>query len=313
MEFSSSLHERADTVAILLVGYARPDKTLGTLRKILLKVPQANVFVALDAAAEDANPKVIEHNLILQNELLTISSNADASITVLRPLHNLGTSQMIDWSMSIVFDSYNEVIVIEDDCLVAEDFLDFCLWALWHFRNNKQIRMIQGTNFMRWPLNSLRKSYLQYNLSHVWGWATWREKWIPISKALEQLNSSTRKDLRLLLGKQLPFRKYRAAWFELLNSNSPISWDLVLQWSIWHERHSVIQPGTNLVVNAGFDEFAHNSAPTSDHFQNYCGTLELPKLRRVPIPRFILVLLELLSFRIFAIVRLFREFETKTN
>lgn len=295
-----------ESTPILIVCYARPHSTAMILEAVLASRPNSHVYVSLDGVKELADSRVLR----LRGEVVEVVEKFYPSldITFINRQQNLGTNRNIEAAIETVFLEHDRVVVVEDDCLPSASFFDFCDWGLNRFRSSASVLMIQGANHFRWPLNSLRGNHMLSQLSHVWGWATWRDKWESPSEINRSLRSATRQDLMMTLSRKLPFARYRKAWLKFWDSEKEMSWDISLQFRIWREDLLVVCPGINLVRNIGFDSVASNSNAIPDHFQNATGRHMKfpPQILRVPISA--LTFMELWSLRRFAISRTLRMF-----
>ena len=91
---------------------------------------------------------------------------------------NLGCRYAISGAITWFFDNEEEGIILEDDCLPHPDFFKYCDWALYNYRDDKSVWHINGNNFE--CVDGLFESSLISftSLAQVWGWATWRDRWI---------------------------------------------------------------------------------------------------------------------------------------
>ena len=70
---------------------------------------------------------------------------------------------------------YGWAIVIEDDIVVAPDFLDYMRAGLERYRDEPKVSMITG--FMFQVDNDPKPGSLFISFASVWGWATWKRAW----------------------------------------------------------------------------------------------------------------------------------------
>jgi hypothetical protein len=102
---------------------------------------------------------------------------------------NLGLAQSIILGINTVFETYENVIVLEDDLVTSPDFLNFMNDCLDVYRDNKKIFSISGFS----PHISIPKAYsenvyLSYR-PNSWGWATWRNIWNTVDWAVEDFST----------------------------------------------------------------------------------------------------------------------------
>ncbi|MGC1799486.1 MAG: hypothetical protein WA701_03795, partial [Solirubrobacterales bacterium] len=103
---------------------------------------------------------------------------------------NLGCGKRISSGLDWVFDSVEEAIVLEDDCLPHPSFFRFCEELLKRYRAEERVVHVSGDNFqsagraggavgrlLRLAGRSWSPSYYFSRYAHVWGWASWRRAW----------------------------------------------------------------------------------------------------------------------------------------
>ena len=97
---------------------------------------------------------------------------------------NLGCGERISSGLDWVFDSVEEAIVLEDDCLPHPSFFRFCEELLKRYRAEERVMHVSGDNFqsagraggavgrlLRLAGRSWSPSYYFSRYAHVWGWA----------------------------------------------------------------------------------------------------------------------------------------------
>ena len=70
-----------------------------------------------------------------------------------------------------------EAIILEDDCVPNPTFFRFCQEMLDRYRHDQRIGMISGDNF-QFGRRRNDDSYYFSKYVHVWGWASWRDRWV---------------------------------------------------------------------------------------------------------------------------------------
>lgn len=90
---------------------------------------------------------------------------------------NKGLAQSIIDGVTAILSTEEAVIVIEDDCVLHQDYIHFMECCFEQYRDNQSVMAISG---YRWPI-TLPKDYAlpiyaSYRISS-WGWGTWRDRW----------------------------------------------------------------------------------------------------------------------------------------
>lgn len=90
---------------------------------------------------------------------------------------NMGLAESVISGVTEVIDQYGSVIVVEDDIVVAKDFLSFMNQALDYYQDNKKVWSISGwAPTLEYKNSSMEDTYAWYRCSS-WGWATWKDRW----------------------------------------------------------------------------------------------------------------------------------------
>jgi hypothetical protein len=156
----------------------------------------------------------------------------------------------LDWAFTLV----DEAIILEDDILPDLSFFRFCEEMLLRYRGDPRVAMITGFN------NSAHRgrtpySYFFSELTHIWGWATWRESWAQYD---EHIRSWPEIRDSGLLKEFFPERSAWRYWTSIFDSmhsgTGPNTWDYQWMYTNLCRRALSITPQVNLVRNTGFGE-----------------------------------------------------------
>lgn len=180
---------------------------------------------------------------------------------------NKGLAKSIIEGVTLVFEKYDRVIVLEDDLLTSNNFLNYMNQSLDHYEFNNRIFSISGyTSIIKNPDPS--KVYFTRRASS-WGWATWRNRWSSIdwevkdyadfcidAKARKAFNSMG-SDLSGMLDKQM--------------SGKINSWAIRWCYHQFKKDLYTVFPQVSRVRNIGFTpEGTH----TVDHFNRFDTLLD---------------------------------------
>lgn len=163
----------------------------------------------------------------------------------------------IDW----VFEQVEEAIILEDDCLPDLTFFRFCQELLERYRYDQRIAMISGDNF-QFGYQRSDDSYYYSRYTHIWGWASWRDRW-QNTHNLDLVHWPKVRD-EGLINDMLPNHQeadYWAAIFERVYRGELDScWDYQWTFACWLQGRLTILPNQNLISNIGFGvEATHTS------------------------------------------------------
>ena len=156
--------------------------------------------------------------------------------------------------------------MLEDDCLPNPTFFEFCRILLDHYRLDRRVAVISGTNFQFSPASG-EASYFFSRYPLTWGWAAWRRSWEPYDRNLdawERLRHTTW--LSELLADPLAAAYWRGLFDEVRRGVD--TWDYSFVFSCWRAGALAVHPDRNLVTNAGFGPDATHTRDVRSIFAN---------------------------------------------
>ncbi len=164
---------------------------------------------------------------------------------------NLGCKKRVSSGLDWVFSQVEEAIILEDDCIPAPSFFNFCQTLLEYYRHDKRIMHIAGTNVQ--PVSRTKYSYYFSKYNPCWGWATWRRAWKYYDIEMKTWYEENKQE-------QINFicedAYEQIEWTNLFNktfNNLNNSWAYRWTYTCWMQNGLSIIPNTNLVSNIGFD------------------------------------------------------------
>ncbi|WP_026840427.1 hemolytic protein HlpA [Citrifermentans bremense] len=169
---------------------------------------------------------------------------------------NLGCRRRVATGIDWIFEQVEEAIILEDDCLPHPTFFRFCQELLDRYRDDPRVGMISGDNFQFGPTTT-GDSYYFSRYFHIWGWATWRDRWqgsydVALGKWPEVKEEPWFSGLLEDAGEIREWRKN----FDLVQSGRLDTWDYQWVFANWLKRRLCVLPSVNLVSNVGFDACA---------------------------------------------------------
>lgn len=191
---------------------------------------------------------------------------------------NLGCKRRVSSGIDWVFSQVEEAIILEDDCLPASSFFDFCQTLLAKYRHDERVMMISGDNFQ--PKDrQFEDSYYFSKYIHIWGWATWRRAWQHYDVKMASWKKF--RDRRLL-NAICHYPGEVEYWTENFNNtaNGIIdTWDYQWVYACWQQNGMSVTPAVNLISNLGFcDDATHTSgqSPLSNMPRGSIGDIKHP-------------------------------------
>lgn len=186
---------------------------------------------------------------------------------------NLGCKRRVSSGIDWVFGQEEEAIILEDDCLPEPGFFRFCQELLERYRHDQRIGMISGDNF-QFGHRRNDDSYYFSKYVHIWGWASWRDRWVGSYDVTMARWPRIRDEA--WLSDMLGNTREVAYWhkiFERVHRGEIDTWDYQWVFANWVEGRMSILPAVNMVTNMGFDGNATHTT----------GASELANLARYPV------------------------------
>lgn len=183
------------------------------------------------------------------NDIIKNIDWCDAEIHVFE--NNVGLSKRITSGIHYVFQRYDAIIVLEDDCVPEKQFMRFMINALNSYKNEEKVYSVSG---YAWNIDLIRKGDMDAYFNGKccsWGWGTWKEKW-----------KEYKEDYRILTRiKNNPEAKNRLAiWGSNMESmlignitGKCDSWAVFWGLKIIEKGGYCLSPYRSLVHNIGFD------------------------------------------------------------
>jgi hypothetical protein len=246
------------TIPALVIAFNRPKKLEQTLFS-LAQTDVKEVVVSLDGPRENAKDgiRIAECTLVIEG-----FRDAFDSLTIKQNNENLGCRRALQKAIGDFFQIYDRGVIIEDDILVSQQFIDFATWALTEYEEDKNVWVINGWS----PFNPGEIKPLPWlsRIPIVWGWATWRDRWEKYDPDIEDSDLIRPSELKTNLS--LPFsEEFDIYW---TNGFSQIregfdTWDYQLVFSMWKNGGMALTPPSRLTQNIGFDnEATHTFQPS---------------------------------------------------
>ncbi|MDV7199725.1 hypothetical protein RYZ18_00125 [Roseovarius sp. 10] len=245
---------------VALIIFNRPDATERVFSAIASARPPKLLVIAdgprgdrVQEAEKCALTRAIIDRVDWDCEVLTNFSDKNLGCKV-------RVSSGIDW----VFDQVEEAIILEDDCLPHPTFFRYCQELLVRYRHDQRIGLISGDNF-QFGRRRNDDSYYFSKYVHIWGWATWRDRWVA------NYDVAMSNWPRIRDGGWLSdiFDHGREAFFwhnifERVYRGEIDTWDYQWVFANWLQGRLTVLPTVNLVTNIGFDANATHTTGRSE-------------------------------------------------
>jgi hypothetical protein len=235
---------------ILLIIFNRPEAALKTLSAIA-KVKPSVLLIAADG------PRTTAEQGLCQATRDRVLSLIDwpCEVTTNFSDQNLGCGVRVYTAIDWAFSFYEQLIIMEDDCVADPTFFTYCEEMLEYYRGNQQVMHISGNNFQAKPRQHV-ESYYFSKYPHAWGWATWKRAWDEFDFEISRWPSFRQAgDLKLWCQDSIERLHWERVFSDVHGGKNDI-WDYQWVFSCWANNGLSIVPNVNMVSNIGFGEDA---------------------------------------------------------
>ena len=204
------------TTALAIFGYNRPEH----LRKCLEAIKrnkQIDTFIFLDGG-------------YTQEVLYITRDYKPKDSLVFNRLEHLGCAESLYMGIDKIMGVYDAIIVLEDDIIIADNFIEYMLEGLEYYKDKQDIGSLTGYTLIKNP-----KIYASKRFT-CWGWSTWKDRWESFNRNIEPLDNWGN-DILPMLDRAL--------------KGTLDTWDV--QFAVHHLVNNLkcIHPGESLVKNIG--------------------------------------------------------------
>ena len=200
---------------------------------------------------------------------------------------NLGCDKRISSGLDWVFETVEEAIILEDDCLPSLSFFRFCEELLKRYRDDKRIGIISGNNFVAPDAEQGDCSYYFSAYALTWGWATWRRVWQQVDMSMSWWKQKVDKKMLRTLYPNTEERKYWCQLYEAIRKGEhDNAWDYQLMLSLIRYSELCVVPRVNLISNIGYGDGGTHCFDESSPLANQPrGGIEFPLSHPLDISR----------------------------
>lgn len=239
--------ENVDYAPIVLFAFNRPEHLKLALNALSQNAEfhSSPFFIFCDGPRNAVDRLDIDKTRMIANQW------SHPNKTVIESDINLGLATSVMSGLNQILETYDVVIVLEDDLVVDEFFLNYLNRALKKYKNNRQVMQISAYMFPIPEFLERSEALFLPNISS-WGWATWKRAWSFFDK--NAIN------WELLLGDKKMRRVFDIngsyAYSDMLLRQmigKIDSWAIRWNWSVYRSSGLVVYPPFSLVRNIGFD------------------------------------------------------------
>jgi len=238
---------KTDLAPIIIFTYRRViNKTIDTLRANTLAT-HSHLYIFSDG---NKNEKDLEDVEEVRKYLRTIKGFK--SIHIIESPKNKGLANSIISGVSRVMDKYGKVIVLEDDLIVSNDFLEYMNDTLNFYKSDKRIWSISGYSPNLPCLENYNDDLYLSLRGSSWGWATWQNRWDKVDweiKDFEKLKQNKSLQNKFNLAGNDMYKM-----LELQMSGVIDSWFIRNFYTQFRQKSYTIYPKKSKIINDGFTD-----------------------------------------------------------
>jgi len=180
---------------------------------------------------------------------------------------NLGCKRRVSSGINWVFETVEEAIILEDDCLPHPTFFRFAEELLDRYRDDGRIISISGQN-VQFGRKRTDYSYYFSRYNHCWSWASWRRAWQHYDfdmKLWPEIRDGN--FLADVLGDPQAVKVWTNI-FQLCYDGKLDAWDFQLTFASFIQNGMNILANVNLVSNIGHGTRATNTYDVNSPYSN---------------------------------------------
>lgn len=249
---------------VVLFGFNRPhhmERVIKALSNNTL-ASETDIYIYIDKPIETDNVNVERNKKVLEmldKQKILLSENFKF-VSVKVASEHKGCKTSIIEGISEIIHKYGKVIVVEDDILTSEDFLELMNAMLDFYYKDERVFTVGGYSE---PFRSLRNYnkdvYALYRASS-WGWATWKDRFDTIDFHLDKSALKARDTMKRL--KKGGTEMQGLIKNEILGMSD--AWDVQLAYAHAKQDKISIFPTISRVYNIGLDNTGTHCTDASE-------------------------------------------------
>lgn len=248
---------------IALFTYNRPEHTRATLQALSEAELASSSTLYVFSDGPKSENDISQINAVRS---LVMSKKWCKSVELIERDENVGLAPSITSGVTKILSAHNEIIVLEDDIVLATDALKFLNSNLNTHKDSEKTYHISAYN---WPIQMKRNFYIPP--TSCWGWATWKHRWDSYNDDASELYN------RLLIGDSKLFNLGGAYdYMKQLQRNVTGEWKTwAVKWyaSVFLNGGLSLHPSKSLTKNIGHDGSGTFSKIDSNYEKRQLGEM----------------------------------------
>lgn len=236
---------------VIVFVYCREEHTRKTLQALNNNnlAEETDLYIYSDYAKRESNVEDVKKVRNLIDDFKETSKFR--SVTIVKAEKNKGLANSIIDGVTEVINKHGKAIIVEDDLITSEDFLEYMNGALDFYKDNDKIGSISAYTYDINAMKNYDKDVYMTYKGECWGWATWKDRWENVDWQVKDYNSFYH-DLK----KRRAFDKLELGLVHMLDmqmAGKIDSWAVRWVYHLFENNLMTVYPAVSKVVNFGFD------------------------------------------------------------
>lgn len=250
---------------VLFITFNRIEQTKKVFESIKRAKPK-KLYIASDGPRNDVKDE--KKKVLFIRNYLQDNISWDCDLKTLYKEHNTGCKKAVSSAINWFFSKESQGIILEDDCLPSSSFFRFCDELLERYKNDLRIWNIGGYKPLKIQVNSASYEFSEF--SHIWGWASWADRWDKFDLNIPKLEEFSKQKRKIFTINRINLQRME----ELKNLHE---WGNQWNFCIRSNNGLSIRPHKNLVHNIGYGEGGtHTNFLDKDVIENNCFEIPFP-------------------------------------
>jgi len=248
--------------AVLFLVFNRLDTTKQVFNAIRQAKPP-RLYIAADGARVSKEGEAEKVQAV--RDFIQQNIDWDCEVKTLFREENLGCKYAVSGAIDWFFEQEEMGIILEDDCLPSQSFFWFCEELLERYQEDMRVWHISGDNFQE-GIKRGDGDYYFSKYNHIWGWASWADRWEHYNVDMDSYNSFDAPKQLLNIFNNKKTQQYWRDVFLKVSQGKIDTWDYQWTYAVLSNNGLSALPNKNLISNIGFGADAtHTMDLESEH------------------------------------------------
>ena len=257
---------------IVVFAYKRVDKISACLDSLKKNIDadKSDVFIFSDGFKSDKDKEGV---LAVRAYLRELEKNHPfASLSITEQPSNKGLASSIIAGVTEILKKYENVIVVEDDLVLASDFISYMNNALTYYKDDMRYGSISAYTDALPMLKDYPHDVYVLKKGDCWGWATWKNRWEKADWDMSSFKTYLKDKAKRNEFSHLQYDLEDQLWWQYEGSSD--TWAARWLFSIYMNDMWTVYPRVTRVINEGLDGSGENCDSTTKVIASNSAPLE---------------------------------------